>query len=374
MTPVNTVAVHTRVDGQLAKVAYTQGQIVHHDPSATSDSMADLDKGDQDKSDLLVEVDPRPYQVQLEQAKGQLARDQAQLNNAQLDLQRFTQLYAQKSATLQQLQTQQALVAQDQAVIQVDQAAIHNAQLQLTYCEVRTPIDGRVGLRLVDVGNIVHASDTQPVAVVTQIQPITVEFTLPQDDIPRVMKSAPDAKGLAVEAWNRDFKTRLAAGTLEAIDNQVDPGSGTILLRAEFDNKDNALFPKQFVNARLLVDTLKNVVIVPSAAVQRSPTSTFVYVVKGDESKGDQAVTMRDVKVGPTEGDETAIESGVAPGDVVVTDGVDKLTNGTKVTIRPPAGSGKAKGGAGGAGGTGARARRVARGPRRGPATRARGR
>lgn len=336
VTPLSTVSIHSRVDGELVKVAYTEGQIVHHDASFNEAKKGDLDHFNDDHSDLLVQIDPRPYQVQLEQAKGQLERDQALLANANLDLARYQSLYAQKAATDQQLETQKALVEQYQGTIVIDNSAIHNAQLQLFYCTIRTPITGRVGLRLVDEGNIVHAADTNPIAVITQLQPITVIFTLPEDDIPQVTAKSPEGTGLTVLAMDRDFKTQLGTGKLQAIDNQVDPGSGTIRLRALFANESNNLFPSQFVNARLLVDTLKNVVIVPTAAVQRSPASTFVYVVKPDET-----VEMRNVVVGATEGADTSIQSGLKPGETVVTDGVDKLVSGSKVTAKPPAARGK---------------------------------
>ncbi len=336
VTPVVTDSIHTRVDGEIVKVAYTQGQIVHHDATFNDTKKGDLQHFDEDHSDLLVQIDPRPYQVQLEQAQGQLQRDQALLANAKLDLARFQGLYAQKAATDQQVETQKALVQQDEGTIMIDDAAIHNAQLQLFYCSIRAPITGRVGIRLVDEGNIVHATDTNPIAVIAQLQPITVVFTLPEDDIPQVTAKSPNGTGLPVVAWDRDFKTQLATGTLEAIDNQVDPGSGTIRLRALFTNEASNLFPSQFVNARLLVDTLKNVVLAPTAAVQRSPASTFVYVINAD-----QTVAMRTVVAGAIEGADTVIQNGLNPGEMVVTDGVDKLVSGSKVTARGPSGKGR---------------------------------
>ena len=331
VTPLRTVAVHTRVDGQIIKVAYTEGQMVTHDDTFDENNLNDLENPDKDKSTLLVQIDPRPFQVQLEQAKGQLARDQALLANANLDLQRYEMLFKQNSSTDQQVQTQKSLVSQYQGTIEVDQSAIHNAQLQLFYCTLRSPITGRVGLRQVDVGNIVHATDTTPIAVITQLHPITVEFTLPEDDIPQVTRHSHDGTGLQVEVWDRNFKNKLAVGKLEAIDNAVDPGSGTLRLRSEFSNDDDRLFPSQFVNARLLVDTLKNVLIIPTAAVQRSPASTFVYVIKPD-----QTVEIRNIVVTQTEGNRTAIENGLTPGEQVVTDGVDKLVAGSKVAPHEP--------------------------------------
>ena len=350
VTPLNTVSLHSRVDGAIVKVAFQEGQTVHHDTTQDDKQISDLDKGEQDKSDLLIQLDPRPYQTQLEQAQGSLARDQALLANANLDLTRITGLAAKTFATQQQLDTQKALVAQAEGTIKIDQAAIDNARLQLVYCNIRTPITGRVGLRYVDVGNIVHATDTMPLAIVTQLQPITVIFTIPQDDIAQVTRATAKGLGLRVDAYNRDSTKKIATGKLMAVDNQVDTGSGTVRLKAQFENADNELFASQFVNARLLVDTLKGAVIVPAAAVQRSPDATFVYVVKSD-----QTVEMRTIVVTPTDANETVVESGRSPsdgeqssiekglatGEIVVTDGVDKLQAGSKVTVRAAAGRGK---------------------------------
>jgi multidrug efflux system membrane fusion protein len=284
------------------------------------------------KGDLLAQIDPRPFEVQLTQAEGQMARDQAQLKNAQLDLERYRGLYQQGFVPKQQLDTQEALVRQHEGIVKADQGQIDNAKLQLIYCRITAPIDGRVGLRLVDQGNMVRANDPNGLLVITQLQPITVIFTIPEDHLPAVLAKLKTGEKLPVEAFDREHKRKLATGSLLTVDNQIDPNTGTVRLKAVFPNDDLELFPNQFVNAQLLLDTKHGATLIPSAAVQRGPQGAFVYVVKEDRTVG-----VRPVTVGVSYAEDSAIEVGIAPPEVIVVDGTEKLREGTKVEIRTPA-------------------------------------
>jgi multidrug efflux system membrane fusion protein len=313
VTPLNTVTIKSRVDGQLMEVKYKEGDLVQQGAP-------------------LVEIDTRPYQVALEQAEGQLLRDQALLDNANVDLSRYAGLLKQNAIPEQQYATQKALVAQEEGVVKSDQGQIDAAKLNLTYCHIASPIAGRVGLRLVDAGNIVHASDSTGLIVITQVQPISVVFTIPEDKLKSVLPRYRAGQKLAVEAWDRDAgtfndpKKKIATGTLSTIDNEIDQTTGTLRLRAVYPNTNDTLFPNQFVNVRLLVEQKHGVVLIPNGAMQITTENKYVFLVKPDST-----VTVRNIVAGTTEGDLTEVVSGLNPGDVLVMQGVDKLNEGSKV-------------------------------------------
>jgi len=310
VTPLATVTVKTQINGQLTQIAFREGQLVR-------------------KGDFLAQIDPRIYQAQLEQYQGQLVRDQALLADAKLDLARYQKLATQDSIAFQQVDTQQATVKQDEGNVLVDQAQIDTAKVNLAYCHIESPVEGIVGIRQVDEGNYVQTSDTNGIVVITQIQPMSVIFTIPEDKISQVTKRLHDGVTLPVTAYDRTDTTQIATGTLATTDNQVDTSTGTVKLRAMFPNDKEELFPQQFVNARLVVDTLKDAVVVPTPAIQLGAPGSYVYVVNSSES----TVAVREVKTGPSDGQRTAILSGLELGETVVTDGVDRLYDGAKVQL-----------------------------------------
>jgi multidrug efflux system membrane fusion protein len=309
VTPIYTVTVKSQISGYLMQVLYKEGQIVQ-------------------KGDPLFEIDPRPYQVMLEQAQAGLARDQANLENAKVDLKRYQVLAPLKAVPEQQLATQEATVKQDEGIVQTDQAQIDNAKLDLIYCHITAPITGRVGLRLIDPGNYVTANDAVGLVVITQIEPISVIFTLPEDYLPAVLAKMHAGAQLKVEADDRNGK-KIDQGLLESVDNQIDPTTGTVKLRANFENREGSLFPNQFINVRLLVEEKQGVTLIPTAALQRNSQTTYVFLVKPDST-----VTVRPITIGTTEGDDAEVALGLSPGDVVVMTGVDKLQEGSKVKVQ----------------------------------------
>ncbi len=313
VTSLATVTIRSQISGYLQKVDFKEGDEVK-------------------KGDLLAEIDPRPFEAALAQAKGQLARDEAMLKGAQVDLARYQGLAAQNAVPRQTLDTQIALVGQNQGTVEADRAAVRSAEVNLQYCHIVSPLDGRVGLRLVDQGNYVTPGDANGLVVITQLQPISVLFTVPEDNLPAISKRIREGAVLPAAAFSRDGSTKIADGALQTFDSQIDPTTGTIKLRAQFPNESRTLYPNQFVNVRLLLDTHKDVTTMPTAGVQRGVPGTFVYFINPDST-----VSVRKVELGVTDGDRVEVRSGLVPGDRIVIDGADKLRDGAKINVRAEA-------------------------------------
>jgi membrane fusion protein, multidrug efflux system len=334
VTPLATVTVRTEVNGQLQQIGFQEGQMVK-------------------AGDFLAQVDPRPFEATLAQYKAQLAKDTALFNQAQSDLQRYQTLSKQDSIAMQQVADQEFLVKQDQAAMASDRAQMDAANLNITYAHIVSPVTGRVGLRQVDQGNYVQTTDANGIVVVTELEPISVVFAVPEDNLPQIFARLNAGASLAVTAFDRANVKQLAAGVLGAVDNQIDTTTGTVKIRATFDNKDDSLFPQQFVNVRLLVDTMSNATLAPNAAIQQGAQGAFVYVVNGDDT-----VSVRQVKTGPANSENTAIISGLKVGENVVIDGVDRLRDGAKVLVRNASGPASANQGGGAGQGRGQRQHR----------------
>jgi membrane fusion protein, multidrug efflux system len=309
VTPIATVTVQTQINGQLLEVGFTEGQMVK-------------------KADFLAQIDPRPYQLAEAQFEGQLARDQGLLAQAKIDLTRYQKLAEQQSIARQQYEDQVYIVQQDEGLVKLDQAQVDQQKLNVLYCRIVSPVTGRIGLRLVDPGNYIQTTATTGIAVVTQLQPITVIFPIPEDDLPDILPQLNAGEPLEVSAYDRANVKMLATGRVAALDSQIDTTTGTVKVRAQFDNADNLLFPNQFVNARLLVKTLNNVVTVPTAAIQRGAPGSYVYVINADNT-----VSVRPIGIGPTEGAMAAVNSGLSVGERVVVDGTDRLRDGARVIV-----------------------------------------
>ena len=305
-----TVTIRTQISGYLMKVVFKEGDEVK-------------------KGDLLAEIDSRPYEATLAQAKGQLARDEAMLKGAQVDLTRYQGLAAQNAVPHQTLDTQIALVAQDQGTVEADRAAVKSAEVNLQYCRIVSPLDGRVGLRQVDQGNYVTPGDASGLVVITQLKPISVLFTVPEDNLQAISKRIQAGAALPAAAYDRSGATKIADGTLQTFDSQIDQTTGTIKLRAQFSNETETLYPNQFVNIRLLLDTHKDVTTISTAGIQRGVPGTFVYLVNADST-----VSVRPIQLGVTDGDRVEVRSGLTPGERIVIDGADKLRDGAKINVR----------------------------------------
>ncbi len=325
VTPLYTVSVKSRVDGQLMKVNYQEGRLVH-------------------AGDPLVEIDPAPYQATLDQAAAKKNQDQATLNLQQVELNREAALLAAKIDSQDVYDQVAAQVAELEAAVKSDEAAIESAKVQLAYCHITSPISGRVGLRLVDAGNIVHASDTTALVVITELQPINVVFNVAEDDLPKIQARLKSGNTLAVDVFDREQVKKLATGTLASLDNQIDSTTGTVKLKAMFTNDDETLFPNQFVNARLLVDTIEDATLLPNTVIQRNADSAFVYLIKPDKTGTNQTVAMQTITIDTTDGNVSSVQ-GIEPETLVAADNFNKLTDGAKVVLRPANGGGAGKGG-----------------------------